>query len=69
MQGIAGAERPLLSVPNVLLVARLFQALPRLTELKLAAPAAVLFAAIRFWYVGTCLELNCHVFLPGRMPL
>lgn len=36
-------------MPNVLLMARLFQALPRLTEIKLAAPASVLFAAIRFW--------------------
>ena len=41
--------RQQLWVPNMLLVARLFQALPRLTELKLAAPAAVVFAAIRFW--------------------
>ncbi len=41
--------RQQLSMPNVLLMARLFQALPRLTELKLAAPAAALFAAIRFW--------------------
>jgi hypothetical protein len=41
--------RQQLWVPNMLLVARLFQALPCLTELKLAAPAAVVFAAIRFW--------------------
>jgi hypothetical protein len=44
--------RQQLWVPNMLLVARLFQALPRLTELKLAAPAAVVFAAIRFWCVA-----------------
>ncbi len=47
--------RQQLWVPNMLLVARLFQALPHLTELKLAAPAAVVFAAIRFW-CGACSE-------------
>jgi hypothetical protein len=41
-----------LSVPDVLLVARLFQSLPKLVALKLAAPAAVVFAAIRFWCVS-----------------
>ena len=46
---IQPAARQQLWVPNMLLVARLFQALPRLTELKLAVPAAVVFAAIRFW--------------------
>jgi hypothetical protein len=48
---IQPAARQQLWVPNMLLVARLFQALPRLTELKLAVPAAVVFAAIRFWCV------------------
>ena len=45
----ATASRVQLSVPKVLRVARLFQELPQLKELKLAVPAAVLFAAVRFW--------------------
>lgn len=48
-QGAAVHGRQQLSVPDVLLVARLFQSLSKLTSLKLAAPAAVVFAAIRFW--------------------
>ena len=51
--------RQQLWVPNMLLVARLFQALPHLTELKLAAPAAIVFAAIRFW----C-DTGSHIFKP-----
>lgn len=49
MQGATLQGRQQLSVTDVLLVARLFQSLTRLTSLKLAAPAAVVFAAIRFW--------------------
>lgn len=59
----AQAEMPMTArqqmwVPKVLLVARLFQALPRLTELRLAAPAAVVFAAIRFWCVAGSILLS-----------
>ncbi len=49
MPGGMSVPRQQLSVNDLLLVARLFQSLSGLKELKLAAPAAVVFAAIRFW--------------------